>query len=70
MYRERVEELSHALVPGLFKYALCCNASFTIGANLPRGDLLPVSPSEPHHALLCRLSSLIKAGTTDHELEP
>ena len=65
LYRERVVELADTTLTAPHKVStITLLANFADGTQLPKGELLRVSPCEPCHAILHKFASLIRDETT------
>ena len=70
LYRTRTIELAAEIFPspGLMPTPISVVATFTRGEDIPKGDLLRLSPDEISHAVLHRVASRIQADASKEEL--
>ena len=57
---EQVQAFSDTITPGLLKHSIILNATFKDGDNIPRGNILRISPDEYPHAVVLKLAKVIE----------
>ena len=67
--KTRVDELMCHVTPGLLKFPIVIRASWSAGADLPRGSCVHISPDEWVHAVIFKVAAVISSGVAAEELE-